>query len=49
MRTRTGLRIDHKKAVIVAVSDEREEIKLITSEVEKQLRRSGYAKYMSNT
>ena len=49
MRTRTGLWIDYKKAIIVFVSDEREEIRLITSEVEKQLRRSGYAKCMPNT
>ena len=33
--------MDHRKAVIVAVSDKGEETKLIISNVEKQLRRSG--------
>jgi hypothetical protein len=33
--------MDHRKAVIVVVSDKGEEIKLIVSKVEKQLRRSG--------
>jgi len=41
MRTKMGLWIDHRKAVIVAVTDEGEEIGLILSKVEKQLRRSG--------
>jgi hypothetical protein len=41
MRTRVGLWIDHRKAIIVAVTDEGEEIRLIISKVEKQLRRSG--------
>lgn len=41
MRTRTGLWIDHRRAIIVIVSDKGEEIRLITSEVEKQLRRTG--------
>ena len=41
MRTDVGLWIDHRKAVIVAVTDKGEEIRLIISKVEKQLRRSG--------
>lgn len=41
MRTKVGLWIDHRKAVIVAVTDKGEETKLIISKVEKQLRRSG--------
>lgn len=41
MRTKVGLWIDHRKATIVAITDEGEEIELIISKVEKQLRRSG--------
>jgi hypothetical protein len=41
MRTKVGLWIDHRKAVIVAITDTGEEIRLILSKVEKQLRRSG--------
>ena len=41
MRTRVGVWIDHRKAMIVAVTDKGEEIALIISKVEKQLRRSG--------
>jgi len=41
MRKRVGLWIDHRKAIIVAVTDKGEEIGLIISKVEKQLRRSG--------
>ncbi len=36
MKTTKGLWIDHKKAVIVTVTDKGEEIKEITSHVEKQ-------------
>ena len=36
-----GLWIDHRKALIVIATDEGEEVKLIESTVEKQLRRSG--------
>ncbi len=36
-----GLWIDHRKALIVAVTDKGEEIRLIISKVEKQLGRSG--------
>jgi hypothetical protein len=41
MGTRVGLWIDHRKAIIVVVTDEGEEIRLIISKAEKQLRRSG--------
>ena len=41
MRRRVGLWIDHRKAIIVAVTDKGEEIGLIISKVEQQLRRSG--------
>ena len=41
MRTKVGLWIDHRKAIIVAVTDKGEEIRLIISKVERQLRRSG--------
>ena len=36
MKTRVGLWIDHRKAVIVFVTGEEEEIKLISSDIEKQ-------------
>ena len=36
MRTRVGLWIDHRKAIIVAVTGKGEETKLIISKVEKQ-------------
>ena len=41
MKKEVGLWMDHRKAVIVVVSDKGEEIKLIVSKVEKQRRRSG--------
>ena len=41
MRTRVGLWIDHRKAIVVAATAKGEEIGLIISQVEKQLRRSG--------
>ena len=41
MKKGVGLWIDHRKAVIVIVTDKGEEIKLIISRVEKQLGRSG--------
>jgi hypothetical protein len=40
MRTKVGLWIDHRKAIVVAVTDKGEEIALTISTVEKQLRRS---------
>ncbi len=41
MRTRIGLWIDHRKAIIVTITEKGEEMQLILSKVEKQLRRSG--------
>jgi hypothetical protein len=41
MRTGVGVWIDHRKAIVVAVTDKGEETGLIISKVEKQLRRSG--------
>jgi stalled ribosome rescue protein Dom34 len=41
--TRAGLWIDHRKAVVVTVSDEGEETKTIESNVEKHVRYSGGA------
>jgi hypothetical protein len=37
MKTKVGLWIDHRKAVIVAVGDKGEEVKLIKSNVEKRI------------
>jgi hypothetical protein len=41
MKTKVGLWIDHRKAIVVTVTDKGEEIGLIISRVEKQPRRSG--------
>ena len=41
MKNKVGLWIDHKKAVIVTLSEKGEEIKTIESKVEKQPRRTG--------
>ena len=41
MRTKVGLWIDHRKAIVVTVTDEGQEIGLVISTVQKQLRRSG--------
>ena len=41
MRTKVGLWIDHRKAIVVTITDKGEEIGLIVSTVQKQLRRSG--------
>jgi len=41
MKTRVGLWIDHRKAIVVAVTDKGEELRLMISKVERQLRRSG--------
>ena len=41
MRTNVGLWIDHRKAIVVAVTDKGEETGLIISKVEKHLSRSG--------
>ena len=41
MKTHVGLWIDHKKAIIVAITDKGEETRLIISKVQRQLRRAG--------
>ena len=41
MRTKMGVWIDHRKAIIVSIADEGEETRLVISKAEKQLRRSG--------
>jgi len=41
MKTKVGLWIDHRKAIVVAATENGEEIKLVISEAEKQPRRSG--------
>lgn len=41
MKTKTGLWIDHRKAIIVAITDKGQETRLIISKAEKQLRRTG--------
>jgi hypothetical protein len=41
MKTNAGLWIDHKKAVIVTVTDQVATTGLILSKVERQLRRAG--------
>lgn len=44
MTSHVGLWIDHRKAIVVTITDKREEMGLIISRVEKQLRRSGDSK-----
>jgi hypothetical protein len=41
VKKRVGLWIDHKKAIVVAITDGGEETGLIVSKAEKQLRRTG--------
>ena len=41
MKKQVGVWIDHRKAVIVILTDEGEKIRLVISKSEKQLRRSG--------
>jgi len=41
MKTTAGLWIDHRKAIIVAVTDKGEETALVISKAERQLRRTG--------
>jgi hypothetical protein len=40
MKAKVGLWIDHRKAIVVAVTDKGEEIGLVISAIEKQARRS---------
>ena len=48
MGTKTGLWIDHRKAVVVIVKDTGEEIIQIQSNAEKQLRRTGSTPLQGN-
>jgi len=41
MKTKVGLWIDHKKAIIVSLTGKGEELGLVISKAEKQVRRSG--------
>jgi hypothetical protein len=41
MKTNVGLWIDHRKAIVVTVTDKGEELELIISRAERQPRRSG--------
>jgi len=41
MRTKVGLCIDNRKAIVVTVTDKGDETRIVISTVEKQLRRSG--------
>ena len=41
MQTRTGLWIDHRRAVIVALTEHGEELGLVIAKAERQLRRNG--------
>jgi len=41
MKTKAGLWIDHRQAIVVIISTTGEEIKQISSDAEKQLRRTG--------
>ena len=41
MSAQMGVWVDHRKAIVVAITDQGEEIGLVISHVEKQLRRSG--------
>jgi hypothetical protein len=45
MKTNVGLWIDHRKATIVTVGAAGEELVLVVSKAEKQLRRNGDSKY----
>lgn len=48
MKTKAGLWIDHRQAVVVLVSAAGEEIKQISSQAEKQLRRTGSTPLQGN-
>ena len=48
MKTKAGLWIDHRQAIVVIVSDTGEEIKQISSHAEKQLRRTGSTPLQGN-
>jgi len=48
MKTKAGLWIDHRQAIVVIVSAAGEEIKQISSQAEKQLRRTGSTPLQGN-
>lgn len=48
MKTKAGLWLDHRQAVVVLVTDAGEEIKKIMSDAEKQLRRTGSTPLQGN-
>lgn len=48
MKTKAGLWIDHRQAIVVIVSATGEEIKQISSNAEKQLRRTGSTPLQDN-
>lgn len=48
MKTKAGLWIDHRQAVVVVVTDMGEEIKQVMSSAEKQLRRTGSTPLQGN-
>ena len=48
MKTKAGLWIDHRQAVVVLITDTGEEIKQIMSNAEKQLRRTGSTPLQGN-
>jgi len=48
MRTKAGLWIDHQKAIVVLIKTAGEEIKQISSNAEKQLRRTGSTPLQGN-
>jgi len=48
MSTKAGLWIDHKKAIVVLIKATGEEIKQISSNAEKQLRRTGSTPLQGN-
>ncbi len=48
MKTNAGLWIDHRQAIVVIISATGEEIKQISSDAEKQLRRTGSTPLQGN-
>ena len=49
MKSEVGLWIDHRRAVIVTLVDQMEEIKRITSDIEKHVRYSGASRSQTPT
>lgn len=48
MKTKAGLWIDHRQAILVILSETGEEIRQISSDAEKQLRRTGSTPLQGN-